>query len=568
MENNNSEKSAAEIYREERKEKIAKTAKKNARKSPELAKFKKRLGKAIAIILAIAIVLGATYGVLSFLGVPQKVLTAAKVGNESVSIAKYNFYYLSTFNNVYSQAYQYESNYGTGYGALYTGFDISKSPTEQKYTLSDLGLGEGVTAYWSDYFRVTALDYLHQYTAYYQEAVELGLRLTEDETKEIDESIESLRKTAKENDYSLNRYLTKQLGKGVNEKMLRQIYEEQYLAQDLYNTKYAEFEKSQTSDIIEKEYTTNVKDYAQFSVRVLSFAGNATLTDDMTDEQKTAAKTEALAKAKTEADAAAAKVKDEASFLSAAKAKNSSTKDYDASTATLAKDTNYSSVSSSYGAKTADWIMDAGRKVGDVALLEGYNQYVLCYIVSLPAKNMIYPVNVRHILFQFTTDDSGNVSMTDAEKATLKAKAQSVYDQFLATPTEETFATLAKSNSADTGSNTNGGLYESVQPGQMVTQFNDWCFDAKRKTGDSGIIETSYGYHIMYYIGKVENPVWYSTVQKALADKAYTDYDNSVLEKYALKSHDKIISWSAKQTEDVINMNYINASSNNTSTAS
>ena len=36
-------------------------------------------------------------------------------------------------------------------------------------------------------------------------------------------------------------------------------------------------------------------------------------------------------------------------------------------------------------------------------------------------------------------------------------------------------------------------------PGQMVTEFNDWCFDADRKPGDTGIIETSYGVHVMYF---------------------------------------------------------------------
>ncbi len=56
-------------------------------------------------------------------------------------------------------------------------------------------------------------------------------------------------------------------------------------------------------------------------------------------------------------------------------------------------------------------------------------------------------------------------------------------------------------NSADTGSAEDGGLYENVYPGQMVANFNDWCFAEGRQAGDTGIVESDYGYHIMYYVG-------------------------------------------------------------------
>ena len=63
------------------------------------------------------------------------------------------------------------------------------------------------------------------------------------------------------------------------------------------------------------------------------------------------------------------------------------------------------------------------------------------------------------------------------------------------------FSRVAYENSQDPGSNTNGGLYEDVYPGQMVAAFNDWCFDASRKSGDTGIVETNYGYHVIYFVG-------------------------------------------------------------------
>jgi hypothetical protein len=35
----------------------------------------------------------------------------------------------------------------------------------------------------------------------------------------------------------------------------------------------------------------------------------------------------------------------------------------------------------------------------------------------------------------------------------------------------------------------------------MLTNINDWCFDESRKAGDTGIVESTSGYHIMYFAG-------------------------------------------------------------------
>ena len=70
--------------------------------------------------------------------------------------------------------------------------------------------------------------------------------------------------------------------------------------------------------------------------------------------------------------------------------------------------------------------------------------------------------------------------------------------------TEESFAALATKNTDDTASKEDGGLYEDVYPGQMVTNFNDWCFDDARTAGDTGVVESEHGYHVMYYVGDSE----------------------------------------------------------------
>lgn len=118
-----------------------------------------------------------------------------------------------------------------------------------------------------------------------------------------------------------------------------------------------------------------------------------------------------------------------------------------------------------------------------------------------------YPsVAVRHILVKAIADENGEY--TDEAKAEAKAKAEEIYQEWKdGDATEESFAELAEKYSEDEGSNTNGGLYNSVMEGQMVTEFNDFCFDESRKSGDTGIVYgesagTYAGYHVMYFVGE------------------------------------------------------------------
>ena len=112
-------------------------------------------------------------------------------------------------------------------------------------------------------------------------------------------------------------------------------------------------------------------------------------------------------------------------------------------------------------------------------------------------------VDVRHILIQpegGTLNEDGSTTYTDAEWAAAEKQANAVYDQWKqGEATEESFGKLAEEHSVDPGSNENGGLYQGVAVGDMVVEFESWCFDESRKPGDTGVVKTSYGYHVMYY---------------------------------------------------------------------
>ena len=121
-------------------------------------------------------------------------------------------------------------------------------------------------------------------------------------------------------------------------------------------------------------------------------------------------------------------------------------------------------------------------------------------------------VDVRHILVQVkggTTAEDGTTTYSDEDWKTCEESAQAILDEWLAgDKTEESFAALAAEKTEDPGSQATGGLYEQVYQGQMVQAFNDWCFDESRQYADYGLVQTNYGYHVMFFVGS--EPQWIS----------------------------------------------------------
>ena len=144
-------------------------------------------------------------------------------------------------------------------------------------------------------------------------------------------------------------------------------------------------------------------------------------------------------------------------------------------------------------------------------------------------------VDVRHILISpegGTTDESGATVYSDEEWAAAEKKANEVMNEWLTKhPDEDGFAVMAETYTQDPGSATNGGLYEDVQQGDMVPEFDAWCFDASRQTGDYGIVKTTYGYHIMYFVGS--DSIWYVTAENDLMTEKGNEFLAGIRDKYA-----------------------------------
>ena len=573
------EKSAAEIYRQERKARLAKAAKKNNKKAynPQAGKT---AGKIISVILVVAIIAGVTALAVNLTGAVEKNRTAVTVGDVVVNQPEFSYYY--------SSGYQMVSNYY----ASYVGYDTSKAPSSQTYAgaMGEIpDFPEDKTPTWSDFFKYYAENNLKYIKAFVKIANEKNITLDDSDKAKIDENIESITETAKNSGYSLNSYLRAVYGKGVNEKLLRTILEEQTLAQKVESEKTEELKASYTDKQVEKEYNKNTQDYATVSYRAYKFAAEKVKSEDGSSE---AVNETTLAAAKKKADAFAKAVTDENSFKALAADEEKSLKNSDYKlyitddSKTLSEEMTYSALSQSASdSDFLEWAFNAKTAKGDTYVLKGTEDYTV-YMMTSPMHKAADTVtyDVRHILVKFPeAQESSSEGETAAEgdettaaaettakaetadekktedvkvetldvskykdvniyldvnaetakdKATYK-KAQDILEEYLkGDRTEEAFEALEKEYSEDTrddDGHLQSLIYENVPKGQMVPEFESWSLAKGRKAGDVGIVETTYGDHIMYFV-KTTTTTWEDTVRAALAQTDLSTYQNEVVE--------------------------------------
>ena len=142
-------------------------------------------------------------------------------------------------------------------------------------------------------------------------------------------------------------------------------------------------------------------------------------------------------------------------------------------------------------------------------------------------------IDVRHILIQpenGVKDDDGNTTYSEEDWEAARVKAQQILDDWLAgEATEDTFAEAAAANSVDSSAS-NGGLYSNVSQGDMTDEFDAWCFDDSRQTGDYGLVRTKYGYHVMFFSGLS----WYNTAKSALLSQKSNDFVDNAIEQFEM----------------------------------
>ncbi len=576
---NNEIKTNAEIYREQRKERLAKAQKKKNGKGDKIIRI---LVKTICILLVAGIVLYGAGNILTkVFCLPQKILTVAKYEGEKINVAEYNYYYMGLYNQIYSTTQQIDSYYGAGYGAYYTGFDIAKDPADQEYIGEDAP--EDVKT-WSDYFRaMTPVKAFMQQEFYKaatsEETKKAGFELTKEQKEEmatnIDDEIAALAEKAEEGDYALNNYIARTCGEGLTEKSYRALRERDHVVQYYLEWYEANASESISNEDLESYYKENKADFDYADVRLfeISYAEPTDKKDpDYTKKQ-----------AKERAEEFASKITDGKSFVDLAKeyAVPSQKESFSEPSATLAENLQYASIEAS-AENVAKWVFDGTRKAGDIKVIheEESECYYVAFMVSPASRDtQTAGADVRHILVQADTtkeDSEGTkVDLTQAEIdknfADAKAEAEKILKEWKkGKATEDSFAALAKEKTDDTGSKETGGLYEDItSTSSYVPEFLDWAL-ADHKVGDTGIIKTDYGYHIMYFVGADKTQKWESDVRSAITAEKFENYSGDLLDTISDKvdSNDFIINFFVKTNEKLLAQNAAYAAASASSSSS
>jgi len=108
-------------------------------------------------------------------------------GEFEISKAEYEYYCVSIYNSLISSAFQYDYYYGEGAGLLYTGYDWTKLPGEQKCSME---LNGKTFKNYDEYIVYVAKEQLVAAKACAEYARLNSITLSEDELKEIDAFIE------------------------------------------------------------------------------------------------------------------------------------------------------------------------------------------------------------------------------------------------------------------------------------------------------------------------------------------------------------------------------------------
>ncbi|MGN0446950.1 MAG: peptidylprolyl isomerase [Acutalibacteraceae bacterium] len=558
----NKEKTSAELYREERKKRLAKAAKRNAKGSMS-EKTQKTIVYTITVLIFIGIIGAITGGLVKNTGLLERNKTVMTIGDTEIDKYEYIYFYSNLLQQVASQSASYDMYYGTGAGAMYTGYDYSKTPAEQSYTLGEVEGVENPT--YDDFFKMYAIDQLKYTKACLDYAKENGIELTQEEIDEkvdgvineikanIQESVDQAKEQGQAaTKMSLATYLRSSYGSGMTVKLFRRILTENAIVQKIQEVKTEELAASYEMSKIEETFLDEIDTYGVVTLR--NYVINAE-TGEADEEGNVPAPTEeALAQAKAKAEAFAAKVTDEASFKQAAADMEKEAGNDEADD--LLTDDSITLIENEKLSEFADdedlsnWVSSADTKAGATYILEkdtGYTVYLMVDPVH-KAPEAAESYDVRHILIKFPEDDAEKATDGDAKETEVKEidfskydvtvennveaeitdvecynEALSILESYLeGDKTEDAFAELAKEHSAD-GNAAEGGIYEDTPLGQMVAPFENWATDLSRKKGDVGIVETTYGYHIMYFIG-AEVSDWESSIRDDLAAADFTTF--------------------------------------------
>lgn len=450
---------------------------------------------------------------------------ALTIGTKEVDEVEFLYQYTEAISSFYDEYYYYLS---------YLGVDLTAD-------LSTQYLSNGQS--YHDYFAENAIAFLAEQKYLVLEAEKAGFELSEEQRKEVEDSFASFYSQIELSGYTIEEYLAENYSADMTPEDFEYYIMEDAIAFYYYRDYMDKIALDDTALNAYYEANKNAFDSANFCVYYFGYEIPETSSEDtesaeVADESY---KDEAKAKAEQAFDAV------------------TSPEDFEAGIKSVLTDdelasfvdgyTEASALYSEIFEELADWLYSEERVAGDKTILE-YNSGYFVIMFKSRALDTSNTIDVRHCLLATSTvsdiliegteeiDYEATEAAQAAADAEVYAEAEELFNAWVADGAkEEDFIALANEHSDDSATD---GLYEMVTRGYMVEAFDAWCFDESREPGDYGIVETPYGYHLMYFVG-VNEPVWKSTARNSILEEEYTKMYDSNVEKYPIVKNDDVI---------------------------
>ena len=423
---------------------------------------------------------------------------AVTVGDETVTVPMYNYFYQQTVNNN-AQMYVY-----------FYGLQMNVPFAEQSY-------GTGT---FEDLFKEQTNTTIQQFMSVYAEAKAAGYELTEDDKAAIEDGIQAIKDNTKQ--YGLpseDYYLYNVMGEGCNMENYREYLEVVQTASGYAASMEDTFEP--TADEISAAYAEDPDAYDIVSYSLYTVNAEGTEVEDEAADENAEPTThteyteEALAKAKADAKAAAA------SFPTEGATEGSGNK---------------STVSSRLSEDAAAWLFAAERQAGDVenfaADEEGHSYQVVRY--EGRDTNDYNCINAYVISIGIDNSAAANVEGGNPDIADGRAVLERINAGMKDGMSDEDFEQLVRDNGYTPTSYT-------VNKTSYNDDVTDYLFDASRQAGDYSSFEDADTIYFVRYQSEAEETYQTTLVRQALHESKEEAWFNGVYDAHPITVNDEVL---------------------------
>ena len=415
---------------------------------------------------------------------------AFEVGDQKISKGEFALFYMDQYSKKNIEV-RYSIN---SKGDNMVGFDVEKTPMEQKYPAADY--------LWSDKFTADALGEIQNLYATFELALEEGITLDEVEIHDLITSYERAERAVDVGDTADN-LIASIYGEGTTYSMFARREIMQKYAVKFEDLKSQEYLDAQTEEKIKAAFDKNPDTYKAIDLRIYPIQG--------------------------EYDPAEISViNSEEEFLDFAK-KNYPQENYNAEIITRIYNTTKMQITSSFGEEVAEWAFAKGRVKGEVAIITGQLYEYLVFIKELPNYDYSHNIIVYNYLFE-----SGE---TQTEKDKIYEEKEKIFKEFEGKQiSAEEFT--EKLQNVDYGCN-----QQDVRAGDIYFEVADWMLDEGRKEGDTAMFASDDdGIFIVYYVKpNTDDLDWKYYIREEIAHDEYMEMYDNFLKDFQITENREII---------------------------